>query len=129
MWAWLGSLLTGPIIKGALDAYNAKLKSGNTSETIAANLATRELEVQKREIEVQTEYRRALIGRWYEPTNLFGYTMVVYFGKIIVWDKVLGWGVTDPITGAGAEWAGMIMIFYIGKRGFENVAAILKSKR
>ncbi len=128
MWQWLGSLLTGPIINGALKAYDAKLKAGNTSETIAANLATRELEVQKREIEVQSDYKRSLIGHWYEPTNLFGYTMVIYFGKIIVWDKVLGWGVTDPITGAGAEWAGMIMMFYIGKRGFENVAAILKRK-
>jgi hypothetical protein len=128
MWSWLGSLLTGPIINGALKAYDAKLKAGNTSETIAANLATRELEVQRRELEVQGEYKRALIGPWYEPTNLFGYTMVIYFGKIIVWDKVFGWGVTDPITGAGAEWAGWIMIFYVGKRGLENVAAILKRK-
>jgi hypothetical protein len=129
MWAWLGSLLTGPIINGALKAYDAKLKAGNTSETIAANLATRELEVQKREIEVQGEYRRALIGRWYEPTNLFGYMMVIYYGKIIVWDKVLKLGTTDSITGQGAEWAGWIMLFFVGKRGFENVAAILKSKR
>lgn len=129
MWTWLASLITGPIISGVIDGYKAKLAAGNTTDRIAADLAARELEVQRREIEVQGEYRRALIGHWYEPTNLFGYTMVIYFGKIILWDKVLGWGVTDSITGQGAEWAGWIMIFYVGKRGFENVAAILKSKR
>jgi hypothetical protein len=82
--------------------------------------------VQQREISVEGEYKRALIGRWYEPTNLFGYIMVIYFGKIIVWDKVLKLGVTDSITGQGAEWAGWIMMFYVGKRGFENVARIIR---
>ena len=75
---------------------------------------------------VESDYKRALIGRWYEPTNLFGYIMVIYFGKIIVWDKVLKLGVTDGITGQGAEWAGWIMMFYVGKRGFENVARIIR---
>lgn len=126
---WLISLLTGPIIGGVIDGYKAKLAAGNTADRIAADLAARELEVQRREIEVQSEYRRALIGHWYEPTNLFGYIMVIFFGKVILWDKVLALGVTDPITGQAAEWAGWIMLFYVGKRGFENVAAILKSKR
>ena len=98
----------------------------NRPENIAATLAARELAVQQREIEVEAEYKRALIGRWYEPTNLFGYIMVVYFGKIIVWDKVLKLGVTDSMMGQGAEWAGWIMMFYVGKRGFENVARILR---
>ena len=126
MWTAILSFLGGPIVNGAIKAYQAKLAAGNTSENIAAGLAARELEVQRREIEVEGEYKRALIGRWYEPTNLFGYIMVIYFGKIIVWDKVLNLGVTDAITGQGAEWAGMIMLFYIGKRGIENVARILK---
>jgi hypothetical protein len=105
---------------------HVKLAAGNTSDKIAADLAARELDVQRREAEVQSDYKRALIGHWYEPTNLFGYIMVIYFGKIIVWDKVLKLGVTDGITGQGAEWAGWIMMFYVGKRGFENVARILR---
>lgn len=126
MWTAILSFLGGPIINGAIKAYQAKLAAGNTSENIAADLAARELAVQQRETEVQSEYRRALIGHWYEPTNLFGYIMVIYFGKIIVWDKVLKLGVTDSITGQGAEWAGWIMMFYVGKRGFENVARIIR---
>ena len=126
MWTAILSFLGGPIVKAAIGAYEAKLKSGNTSEKIAADLAARELAVQQREAEVEGEYKRALIGRWYEPTNLLGYIMVIYFGKIIVWDKVLKLGVTDSITGQGAEWAGWIMLFYVGKRGFENVARIIR---
>ena len=126
MWTAILSFLGGPIVNALIDAYKAKLEAGNTSERIAADIAGRELDVQRREAEVQAEYKRALIGHWYEPTNLFGYIMVIYFGKIIVWDKVLALGVTDPITGQGAEWAGWIMMFYVGKRGFENVARIIR---
>jgi hypothetical protein len=126
MWSAIVSFLGGPFVNAAIKAYQAKLAAGNTSEKIAAELAARELAVQQREVEVQSDYKRALIGHWYEPTNLFGYIMVIYFGKIILWDKVLRLGVTDPITGQGAEWAGWIMLFYVGKRGFENVARIIR---
>lgn len=122
----------GPVIKGAVDAYKAKLEAGNNADRIAADLAGRELDVQRRETEVQNEYKLALIGHWYEPTNLFGYMMVIYFGKAILWDKVISpillgvAGHTDSIQGNLAEWAGMIMIFFVGKRGIENVARIIK---
>lgn len=118
--------LGGPIIKGVIDGYKAKLEAGNNADRIAADLAGRELDVQRREIEVQNEFKVALIGRWYEPTQLLGYIMVIYVGKVIVVDKVLGWGSTDSITGAVGEWAGMIIMFLIGKRGFENIARIIR---
>ncbi len=126
MWATLLSFLGGPIVNAAIKAYTAKLHAGNTSENIAATLAARELAVQQREVEVEGEYKKALIGHWYEPTNLFGYIMVVFFAKAIIWDKVLGLGVTDGLKGQTAEWAGWIMMFYVGKRGFENVARIIR---
>ena len=122
---WIVSLLTGPVIQGLIDGYKAKLQAGNTTEKIAADLAGRELDVQRREVEVEAETKRALIGHWYEPTNLFGYIMVIYFGKVIVWDKVLNLGVTDPIAGDVGAWAGMIMLFFVGKRGLENITRIL----
>lgn len=131
MWTAILSFLGGPIVNGAIKAYQAKLAAGNTSEKIAADLASRELAVQQRETEVEAEYKRSLIGHWYEPTNLFGYIMVIYFGKIVLVDKVLAsvfgaeWA-TDPLKGDAATWAGWIMVFYVGKRGLENVARILR---
>lgn len=126
MWQLILNFLGGPVIKGVIDGYKAKLEAGNTTERIAAGLAERELAVQQREIEANTQLRIAMIGRWYEPTQLLGYIMVVYVGKVIVWDKVLALGTTESITGAVGEWAGAIIMFLIGKRGFENVARIIR---
>lgn len=132
MWAFLTPLLSflgGPIVNGLIAAYKAKLDAGNTADNIAANLAGRELAVQQREIEVQAQLKTAEIGRWYEPDHLFGYIMVVYFSKLVLWDKVLNYwtnGSTDPILGAAGQWAGAIMTFYVGMRGFQNVVRIIK---
>lgn len=129
MWTWLASFLSGPIINGAIGAYKAKLEAGNTAARIDADIVGRELDVQKREIEVQSQLKIAEIGKWYEPSHLFAYIMVIFFAKVIIWDKVLGdltGGRTDPLTGDVAAWAGMVFTFYLGKRGIENVARILK---
>jgi hypothetical protein len=47
-------------------------------------------------------------------------------GKLLVWDKVLGLGVTDPLAGFASVTANLVVSFYFTKRGFENVARILK---
>ncbi|QPF83059.1 hypothetical protein IC762_25425 [Bradyrhizobium genosp. L] len=47
-------------------------------------------------------------------------------GKCVIWDKVMGLGVTPQLAGDVSTWAGMIMGFYFGKRTFENVVRILK---
>jgi hypothetical protein len=47
--------------------------------------------------------------------------------KVIVWEKVLGWGSTDPITGMIADWAGMILTANVGsvhRDGCPNLQAI-----
>lgn len=132
MFAFLAPLLSffgGPVIQGMINAYKAKLDAGNTTERIAADLAGRELAVQQREIEVTAQLKTAEIGKWFEPDHLFGYIMVVYFGKLVIWDKVLNYwtdGSTDPIRGDAGMWAGMVMTFYVGLRGIQNVARIIK---
>jgi hypothetical protein len=128
---WLANLIGGPIVSGLIKAYSAKLQAENTSEKTAADLAARELDVQKREAELRTQTRIAMIGHPLEPEMLLGYIMVLYFGKVVIWDKVLGdltHGRTDPLTGDIAVWAGMVMAAYIGKRGIENVTRIYKGR-
>ena len=125
-WRIISGLLTGPIIKGILDGYRAKLDAGNTSERIAADLASRELEVQQTEIAAQNQLRIAQVGKWSEPEHLASYIFVAYLGKVVIWDSILGLGSTPPIKGAVGEWMALIAMFLFGKRTIENVARIIK---
>jgi hypothetical protein len=47
-------------------------------------------------------------------------------GKLLVWDKVLGLGTTDPLAGFASITSNLVVSFYFAKRGFENVARIIK---
>lgn len=126
MWQAIIGFIGGPIIKGLLDAYNSKLKAGNTSEKIASDTAAAEIAAQVAETNAITQYRIAEIGHWYEPDKLMGYFVAIYFGKLLMWDKVLGLGSTDPLAGFAATTANLVVGFYFAKRGAENIARILK---
>ncbi len=116
----------GPVIRGLLDAYNAHLKATTTDKQTAASLAGQEIAAQTAETNAITQYRIAEIGHWYEPDKLMGYAVTVYLAKLLIWDKVLGLGTTDPLLGWSGTVATTIVSFYFAKRGFENVARIIK---
>lgn len=132
--AWLGNLLGGPFAKAAVDAYKAKLDNENSKDAQTAALAQRELAVQETEAKLQAQLKVAEVGHPWEPEKLFAYIIVIYFAKIVLWDKILGSFMgytanvfrTDPLTGDAVGWAAMVMAFYFGKRGIENVVRILK---
>ena len=46
--------------------------------------------------------------------------------KLLIWDKVLGLGTTDPLGGFAATTANVIVGCYFAKRGFENIARIIR---
>jgi hypothetical protein len=127
---WLGKLLGGPFAKAAVDAYRAKLSAENSSEKIAADLAARELSVEQRERELATQVVIAEQGRWYAalPRPLFALAFIIYVWKVVVWDKVLGFGSTDPLSGEVAQWAMIVLTAYFGGRSLEKVARILARK-
>jgi hypothetical protein len=126
MWMTILSFLGGPVIKGLIDAYQAKLKAGNVDAKVAADLAANEIAAQVSETSAILQYRTAEIGRWYEPDKLMGYFVALYFGKLLVWDKVFGLGTTDPLAGFASITSNLVVSFYFAKRGFENVARIIK---
>ncbi|XUM21081.1 hypothetical protein ACRAVF_27345 [Bradyrhizobium oligotrophicum S58] len=126
MWMSILGFLGGPVIKGLIDLYQAKLKAGNVDSKIAADLAAGEIAAQVSETNAITNYRTAEIGHWYEPDKLIGYAVAVYFSKLLVWDKVLGLGTTDPLAGFASTTANLVVAFYFAKRGFENIARIIK---
>ena len=120
------SFLGGPVIKGLIDAYQAKLKAGNVESKIAADLAATEIAAQVNESKTVMQYRIAEIGHWCEPDKLIGYAVAIYFCKLLVFDKVLGLGTTDPLAGFASVTSNLVVSFYFAKRGFENVARIIK---
>src|SRR5260370_39439896 len=99
MWMTLISFLGGPVIKGLIDAYQAKLKAGNIESKIASDLAASEIAAQTAETSAITQYRIAEIGHWYEPDKIMGYLVALLLGKIIVWDICLGIGTTELHNG------------------------------
>ena len=126
MWMAILSFLGGPVIKGLIDAYQVKLKAGNVESKIAADLAATEIAAQVSESNAITQYRIAELGHWYEPDKLMGYCVAAYFCKLLVWDKILGLGTTDPLAGFASVTSNLVVSFYFAKRGFENVARINK---
>lgn len=129
MLAFLGPVLNflgGPVVKGIVDAYKAKLAAGNTADKIAADLAARELAVQQVEVQAQNQLRVAEIGHFWEPDKLAEYVFVIVLAKIWIWDNLLGWGSTPALHGEAEVWMNYIVSFMFGKRGIENVVRIWK---
>jgi hypothetical protein len=127
---WLGNLLGGPFAQAAIDAYRAKLAAENTSEKIAADLAAREMSLEQRERELATKILVAEQGRWYTalPRPLFALAFIIYVWKVVVWDKVLGLGTTEVLTGDVSQWAMVVLTAYFGGRSLEKVAKIFARK-
>jgi len=132
MWtsilAVLGNLLGGPFAKAAVDAYRAKLQFENTAGKTAADLASRELAVEQRERELDVQLLQAEQGNWFTRMvrPLWAMPFVIYTWKAVVWDKVLGLGATDALTGFVATLALTIATAYFGGRTIEKVARIIR---
>ena len=128
MWGFLAQLIGGPVVNGLINAYKAKLEAGNTSERIAADLAAKEVALAQREREVQAQIIVAEQGNWWTslPRPLFAFAFVIYVWKLVVWDKVLGWGSTDGLSPELWQTFTIILTAYFGGRSIEKVARILR---
>ena len=130
MWGWLASLITGPLINAAIGAYKAKLAAGNTTEKIAADLATQQLSVDRREAELNASVVVAEQGNWLTRSvrPLFAIPFILFTWKVILWDKMLGsWthGTTDPLD--PKMWGVFMLVVgaYFGGRTIEKATNII----
>ena len=131
--AWLGSFLGGPFIKGALDAYKAKLANDNNADQRTADLMSRELAVEQRETEVNADVVKAEQGHWYTALvrPLFAMPFIIFVWKVVVWDKVLGsWtmGTTPNLPPDMSQWGGILLTAYFAGPSLEKAAAIFKRR-
>lgn len=96
MWKLLLSLVTGPLTEISNDlkeAYQSKLAAKNDSERIAAEERINLLEARK---SIVLAAQSDPVERWVR----IGFTLpfIIYVNKIVIWDKILKWGVTDPLS-------------------------------
>jgi hypothetical protein len=128
MLGFLASLFGGPLISGILDAFKAKLATQDSAEAHAVDLAKAELVAEAQARANAKEIIIAEQGYWFSalPRPLFALIVLVYMGKVVIWDSVLGWGSTPAINGAVGEWLGWIVAAYFGGRTVEKVAQIIK---
>ncbi len=126
--SWLGSLLGGPFVKAAVEAYRAKLDVENNADARTADLAARELAVEQREAELSQQLVVAEQGNRIARLvrQLFAVPFIVYVWKIVVWDKVMALGSTDPLGADMTSLMTTVVAAYFGGRTIEKVAAILK---
>jgi hypothetical protein len=90
------SLVSGPLTQISNDlkeAYQAKLNAANDAERIAADERINLLEARKSVImAAQSDPLERLVRIG------FAFPFVAYTWKLILWDKILGWGVTDSLS-------------------------------
>ncbi len=105
------SAITGDLRK----AYEARLAAQNDAERITAEQNIAQLEA--RQAVLIAEQGRWLTA-WIRPG--IAAPFVVYLWKLVIWDKVLGWGATDDLS--PALWQVMMVIIgaYFLTRPFER---------
>lgn len=125
---FLASIFTGPIIKSVLDAtvgaYKEKLAVENNKDSKAVELAIKELEGEIQARIQATEILKVEQGRWWTAMirPLFAIPLLLYWWKVMMIDKLLGWGTTDALGGHVETWATWIIAAYFVTRPFEKMA-------
>jgi hypothetical protein len=128
---WLVKLFTGPVLNAVtgpiLEAYKAKLGAENNQDGKIVELASKAIDA---EIDARREASKILIaeqGRWWTaaPRAITCWSFAIFVAKVVVWDKVLGLGSTDALTGDVSGWAGMVMVTWFGGRSLEKIASTI----
>lgn len=129
MWLSIISFLGGPVVKGLIQAYQLHLQATTTDKQTAADLAGKQIAAETADNQAVSQLKIAQIGHPWEVEKLFAYVTLLYYAKLLVWDKILGLGSTDPLTGWALVSANLVIGFYFTKRTAENVTTIIKAFR
>lgn len=131
MMSWLLSFLSGPLLSKLVDAYRAKLEAGNTRDAKAVELAVAEIQA---EIAARSAAKEVIIaeqGRWFTAMirPLFALPFVIFIWKIVVYDKVLGLGVTLGSLDANMKEVLLAIIYsYFGFAAADRISRIFGRK-
>jgi len=129
MWLTIMQFIGGPVVSGLISAYREHLKATTTDKQTASNLAAQQIAAETADGQAVAQLKIAQIGHPWEVEKLFAYVTLLYYAKLLVWDKILGLGSTDPLTGWALVSANLVIGFYFTKRTAENVTTIIKAFR
>lgn len=122
----IGAIL-GPIINGFLTAQKQKLDAAGSHEARAVELSQQALALERREAELNASVVIAEQGNWVTRSvrPVWSLPFILFTWKVIVWDKMLGWGTTDPLD---PKMWGVFMLMvgaYFGGCSAEKVATTI----
>jgi len=114
--SWLGGGAISAIGSQLNQAYQAKLAAQNDHERIEAEQRIATLEAQQA---VLVAEQGRWLTAWIRPA--FALPFILFNFKVIVWDKMLGWGVTDDLS--DRFWQLQMVVFgaYFLSRGIERM--------
>jgi hypothetical protein len=124
MWKLLLSFFSGPLTSISNDlkeAYQSKLNAQTSQEKVQSDERINLLEARKSVIlagQSDPIERLVRIG--------FAIPFVLYTWKLIVWDKILGWGVTDGLSSDLTQLMWVVVGGYFLDVTIKGAARILK---
>ena len=110
------SLFGGPILKGLIESYRAKLDAANSADRIAADLAMAEIEAGLEARKRAHELRLATSGFWEMRLLTFAIAFPFVAHLWAVWLDTqfrLGWRI-PKFPAPMDEWQGAIMLSFFG---------------
>ena len=113
---WLGSGGIAAIGGELRAAYEAKLKAQTDAEKLAAEETIARLEAQQ---SILLAEQGRWLTAWVRPAIAMPF--VVYIWKLVIYDKVLGWGATDDLSPNLWNMMTVIIGAYFLTRPFETV--------
>jgi glyoxylate carboligase len=103
--ALLARLLGGGIAGHLRAAYEARLRAQTDTERLAAETTITQLEARQRALVAGGAISAIVQAAFAAP-------FAIYLWKLVVWDKVLGWGATDNLSSDLWGICGIIVGFY-----------------
>lgn len=128
MWTWLLSFISGPLLGKLVDAYKLKLDAKTKGDTLAVDLAAKEIAGEVAARQVEASIIRQEQGWWVTalPRPVMGLAAAFYVAKVLVYDLCLGLGSTPEAQGSTQTILMVVIGGYFGGRTIEKVARIFK---
>lgn len=116
----IARFLSGGVVKALARAYEQRSNAKTEQERIAAEVHIAQLEANQRNRELGGRVTAIVQALWAAP-------FVVYNAKLIIWDKVLGLGATDPLSAPLYDTQVAIVSFYFGGAAAIGVVRAIRS--